>query len=187
METYPCLFITILQLNIGLLLDMFLIHSYSIMYSVQILTCFKHNCYIEKANYDHFSHLQIMVFLIHNLGQRMIRILDLYNFGDESIVSNPMYKAIFQSLPVNISLNFHSIESSKWFIGKGYHSCDSYGEYNPISSYFPESCWYAVFSILYSRESCDLQLFVIQERVYDPFAENASDSQETYPNQGILQ
>ena len=30
----------------------------------------------------------------------MIRILDLYNFGDESIITNPMFKAIFSSVPV---------------------------------------------------------------------------------------
>lgn len=30
----------------------------------------------------------------------MIRILDLYNFGDESIIANPIYKAIFSSIPV---------------------------------------------------------------------------------------
>ena len=30
----------------------------------------------------------------------MIRILDLYNFGDESTITNPMFKAIFSSVPV---------------------------------------------------------------------------------------
>lgn len=43
------------------------------------------------------------VALLHSLV--MIRILDLYNFGDESIITNPMYKAIFSSIPV-VALQF---------------------------------------------------------------------------------
>lgn len=30
----------------------------------------------------------------------MIRVLDLYNFGDESIVSNPMFHSILTTIPV---------------------------------------------------------------------------------------
>lgn len=30
----------------------------------------------------------------------MIRVLDLYNFGDESIVTNPVYNAMFSDIPV---------------------------------------------------------------------------------------
>lgn len=30
----------------------------------------------------------------------MIRVLDLYNFGDESIVSNPVYNSIMTTIPV---------------------------------------------------------------------------------------
>lgn len=30
----------------------------------------------------------------------MIRVLDLYNFGDESIVTNPVYNAMFSYVPV---------------------------------------------------------------------------------------
>lgn len=34
----------------------------------------------------------------------MIRVLDLYNFGDESIVTNPLYNAMTRCVPVVYSL-----------------------------------------------------------------------------------
>ena len=105
---------TSLPINVGLLFLLLLVDFYLILKRIKIPTHGnKQKFLVVITKWDSFSHMQIIVFFTNTLRQRMIRILDLYNFGDESIVLNPMYKAIFQSLPVILLLNSHSLESSK--------------------------------------------------------------------------
>lgn len=45
-------------------------------------------------------------------ANEMIRILDLYSFGDESIVSNPLFTSILQLVPVHDGILVLSIAHS---------------------------------------------------------------------------
>lgn len=76
------------------------------------------------------SHLQNFLFdNSYTLNYEMIRVLDLYNFGDESLVTNPLYNAMFSSVPVFLFEYAHLIDIETRCLRKTGTPSYSYGIY----------------------------------------------------------